>query len=55
MSTERQALAQYLVSELTESKSAEHNSWLDLETPEHKARVVRALIALETMSMAERC
>jgi len=46
MSAENQARGQYLIKELTEGKSVEHKSWIDLETPEGQAQVVRALIAL---------
>jgi hypothetical protein len=46
MSAENQATAKYLLKELAESRTVEHKSWIDPQTPEGAAHLVRALIAL---------
>src|ERR1700737_786867 len=46
MNAERQALAQYLIKELSESKAVEHKAWIDPQSPAGKAKIVKALIAL---------
>jgi predicted HTH transcriptional regulator len=46
MSAENQERAQYLLKEVTETRAVEHKSWIDPQTPEGTAKLIRALIAL---------
>jgi Putative DNA-binding domain len=46
MSAEYQSSAEYLVNNLSESKAVEHKAWINPQTPEGRAKIVKALIAL---------
>jgi hypothetical protein len=41
-------VARYLLSERIESKAVEIKNWIDLQTPEGIAKLVKAVIALRT-------